>query len=85
MDAKQESLPAPADTHDNAIEMRIEVGDLPLADAVQEFEKQYITRLIVRNHGHKGKTAAMLEIDRKTLYRKLKKYGILEKIWTLNH
>lgn len=84
MNAKPEHLSTTA-AHDKKIDVHLELDHLPLADAVQEFEKAYITRLIAINHGHKSKTAAMLGIDRKTLYRKLKKYGVLEEIWTLNH
>jgi len=83
MNAKQGSVLTPADAHDNAIEMHIELGKLSLADAVEEFERQYIIHLITKNHGHKGKTAAMLGIDRKTLYRKLKKYGVLKEMWNV--
>ena len=45
--------------------------------AVEEFEKQFITETLEQNRGHRGKTAAMLGIDRKTLYMKLKKYGVI--------
>ena len=45
--------------------------------AVEEFEKQFITETLEQNRGHRGKTAAMLGIDRKTLYTKLKKYGVI--------
>lgn len=82
MDAKQKHFSPPA-ALDEKVNLHIELEYLPLADALEEFEKHYIARLIAINHGHKGKTAAMLRIDRKTLYRKLKKYGVLEEIWNL--
>jgi two-component system response regulator HydG len=47
-----------------------------LRTALEEFEKQLILEALEQNQGHKGKTAAMLGIDRKTLYTKLKKYGV---------
>ncbi len=56
------------------IEMHMEMDCLPLAEAGREFEKKYITRIMELNDGKKGKTAFMLGVDRKTLYRKLKKY-----------
>ena len=44
--------------------------------ALEEFEKQFIIDTLNQNQGHRTKTAAMLGIDRKTLYTKLKKYGM---------
>jgi DNA-binding NtrC family response regulator len=43
---------------------------------LEEFEQQIILETLNQNKGHRGKTAAMLGIDRKTLYMKLKKYGV---------
>lgn len=51
--------------------------DLSLNEAVQRFEQYYIPRTLDRHGGQKMKTAEILKVDRKTLYRKLKKYGIL--------
>jgi DNA-binding NtrC family response regulator len=39
-------------------------------------EKEYIKMILKKTGGHKSKTAAILGMDRRTLYRKLKKYGI---------
>ncbi len=50
--------------------------DLSLNDATEIFEQYYINKTLRRHGGHKGKTAENLNVDRKTLYRKLKKYGI---------
>ncbi|MCP4713631.1 MAG: sigma-54-dependent Fis family transcriptional regulator, partial [Deltaproteobacteria bacterium] len=51
--------------------------DLPLEQALEAFEAHYIP-LILSHHGdHKGKAAEILRIDRKTLYRKLKKLGLV--------
>lgn len=52
-------------------------GNMPLCRAVEEFERVYIPRVLKANNGHRGKTADTLDIDRKTLYRKLKKYGLI--------
>ncbi len=41
---------------------------------LEEVEKDLITRTLSYYHGHKGGAAKALGIDRKTLYRKLKKY-----------
>lgn len=47
-----------------------------LHQAVEEFEKTFIRTVLSRNQGKKAATAEKLGIDRKTLYNKLKKYGI---------
>jgi DNA-binding NtrC family response regulator len=47
-----------------------------LRDAVENFEKRYIYQVLNLNQGQKGKTAEALNIDRKTLYIKMKKYGL---------
>ena len=57
---------------------RISSDVLSLDDALQEFERRYILRLLTLNRGHRGKTAEALGINRKTLYLKLKKYAGLE-------
>lgn len=46
--------------------------DTPLA----EVEKQYILGMFERHGGRCSKTAAALGIDRRTLYRKLREYGL---------
>jgi DNA-binding NtrC family response regulator len=50
-------------------------GNLQMA--VEAFEKQFILDALKQNQGHRAKTAAMLGIDRKTLYTKLKKYRVI--------
>lgn len=51
-------------------------GNMPLTEAIEQFELFYIPHILKANKGHKGKTADILNIDRKTLYRKLKKFGL---------
>jgi len=41
-----------------------------------EIEKNYITAVLHETDGNKGRTALVLGIDRKTLWAKLKKYGL---------
>jgi len=48
-----------------------------LKSAVSEFEKRLILKALEENRWHKGKVASLLGIDPKTLYRKMKRYGIL--------
>ena len=55
----------------------IELGNLSLYSAMEEFEKRFITKAFEHNQGNRKNTAAMLGIDRKTLYTKLKKYGVI--------
>lgn len=49
---------------------------LALSDAVESFEKFYIEQSLEKNSGRKGKAAGDLQVDRKTLYKKLKKHGV---------
>ena len=43
---------------------------------LSELEKQHIKRVLDETRGHKSQTASLLGIDRKTLYQKIKKYGL---------
>ncbi len=44
--------------------------------SLEEIEKDYILRVLRENGGNQSKASQILGIDRKTLYLKLKKYGI---------
>ena len=44
--------------------------------AVEQFEKHYIRSILEQNRWSRTKTAAILEIDLKTLYRKMKRYKL---------
>ena len=44
--------------------------------AVDEFERNYIKQILIRNKKRKGMVADMLGMDRKTLFRKIKRYGL---------
>jgi DNA-binding NtrC family response regulator len=48
--------------------------DLSLAD----MEKEYVLATLERHRGHRGRTAEALEIDPKTLYNKLRSWGVSE-------
>jgi len=52
----------------------IQLGNLK--QAVNEYEKRIILKILNENRWHRGKAASILGIDPKTLYRKMKKYGI---------
>ena len=47
-----------------------------LSEAVEQFEKQYIRSILEQNRWSRTKTAAVLGIDLKTLYRKMKRYKL---------
>jgi two-component system nitrogen regulation response regulator NtrX len=48
----------------------------PLAEAREEFEKEYILRVLAANRGNMSRTADALGVERSNLYRKMKGYGI---------
>jgi DNA-binding NtrC family response regulator len=52
------------------------LSSIPLVDAVRAFERDYLLRSLRRCEWHKGRTAEMLGISRKTLWQKLKAHGI---------
>jgi two-component system response regulator AtoC len=47
-----------------------------LAEAMQEFERDYLVRALAQVDGKKGTAAEALGISRKNLWEKLAKYGI---------
>jgi len=64
---------------------RIELEDLPEAlrragprphQTLEELEREYIRRVLAETQGSRQQTAAILGIDRKTLYRKILRYGL---------
>jgi two-component system response regulator AtoC len=65
VEANDLSIPSPA-----AIE---ELGTNP---SLEEMEKAYILRVLKETGNNQSKASQLLGIDRKTLYLKLKKYGI---------
>ncbi|MBP8809824.1 MAG: sigma 54-dependent Fis family transcriptional regulator [Kofleriaceae bacterium] len=60
------------------IEPRIEAPAAPPAAArsLRDLEREGIVRALAATGGNKAQAAAILEIDRSTLYKKLKEYGI---------
>lgn len=51
-------------------------SDRSLKQAVEGFEKTYISRVLKTYKGKKGMVADALKVDRKTLFRKIKRYGL---------
>ncbi|MEO9965427.1 MAG: sigma-54 dependent transcriptional regulator [Reichenbachiella sp.] len=73
----------PPEITDNAVakEGSIEVsfhGPIPgtLREVAEEAEKRAILEVLERTNNNKSKTAQILDVDRKTLYNKLKAYNI---------
>ncbi|MFW6414797.1 MAG: sigma 54-interacting transcriptional regulator [Thermodesulfobacteriota bacterium] len=70
--AKQENTPEPLREVEAA-----DPGIYPdLSTAVQDFEKQYIQKALEQNRWHRSKAARSLGIDRRTLLRKIRAYGM---------
>ena len=49
-----------------------------LRDTLEMFEKDYIAKVLNQNQWHRGKTAKMLGIPERTLYRKLKQFQLIQ-------
>jgi two-component system nitrogen regulation response regulator NtrX len=52
------------------------VDGLPLLEARDRFEKEYICRALAANRGNMSRTAEALGVERSNLYRKMRGYGI---------
>ena len=44
---------------------------------LEEVERRYVLHVLERSAGNKRLAARVLDVDRKTLYRKLKRWGVL--------
>jgi transcriptional regulator with PAS, ATPase and Fis domain len=64
-----------ADRLEKLIEEMVEKG-VHFEDAVREFEKRFISRVLVRHDGSLTKTADTLGVHRNTLTRKMGAYKI---------
>jgi transcriptional regulator with PAS, ATPase and Fis domain len=54
------------------------IGPIGPIKALEDVEKDYILSVLSHNAGNQARTAEMLAIGTATLYRKLKKYGVLK-------
>ncbi len=66
-----EDLPVSVTAPERDIVSEATLDDLTLAD----LERRYIIRVLEKMGGHQLKTARVLGIDRRTLYRRLRQYG----------
>ncbi len=48
-------------------------------EAMDDFEKIYIAKVLADNQWHRGNAAEVLGVNRKTLFTKMKHYGLSEK------
>ncbi|WP_424981454.1 sigma-54-dependent transcriptional regulator [Maritalea sp. S77] len=60
------------------------LNGLPLDDAVDAFEKSYIEEALAHNSGNVTRTAEMLNIPRKKLYLRMKKYNLDKSFFDTN-
>ncbi len=63
---------------DLSISSYASIADMTVNPSLEEMEKNYILRVLKETNGNQSKASQLLGIDRKTLYLKLKKYGISE-------
>jgi DNA-binding NtrC family response regulator len=56
-------------------------ADLGFRNALEAYKKQLIVQTLERTHWHRTKTAELLRLPRKTLFRKMKQYGLELKQW----
>jgi PAS domain S-box-containing protein len=66
------------DGNDLILEFDSNVSDqtLSLRDSIQYYEKKVIAHHLKKNQWKQGRVASILRVNRKTLYYKIKKYGI---------
>ena len=53
---------------------------MPLHDARDDFERQYILRALAAQHGNISRTADVLGVERSNLYRKMRSFGIAPRL-----
>ena len=74
-------LGAPLSTPAPSPEMKFEPiwpNEELLRDAIGHFEREYILKQLERYHWNRSKVASKLGIDRKTLFKKMRSYGVFE-------
>jgi DNA-binding NtrC family response regulator len=69
-----------AERLEKLVEEMVERG-VHFEDAVREFEKRFIARVLRRSDGSLTKTADTLGIHRNTLSRKMGEYKIKREVW----
>ena len=59
-----------------AADRAVEARSLPLAEARERFERDYILQALAAQHGNISRTADVLGVERSNLYKKMKAFGI---------
>jgi DNA-binding NtrC family response regulator len=67
----------PPNLHNQEVKLPTDDRILPLKEALKNPEKQIIERALRANKWNRQKTAKMLQVNRTTLFNKMKKYGLL--------
>lgn len=57
---------------------KIQPGSGTLKENVEAFEREIILRTLEDNRWHRGRVSAILGVDRKTLFTKMKRYGLMD-------
>lgn len=67
-----DDMPFSTDAHEDDLVINAAKGHMTL----KELELQYISKILSETNGNKNKAAAILGVNRRTLYRKGEKYGL---------
>jgi two-component system response regulator HydG len=70
-------LPEPIQSYQRT-RMVLDLDDPGALPPLEEVERRYILRVLEAVNGHRTRAADVLGLDRKTLYRKLERYGVRE-------
>jgi DNA-binding NtrC family response regulator len=73
-----EDLPEPLMAMKETVKFQIRPGNGSLKEALKIPEKQVILNALAQNNWNRKKVAQMLEINRTTLYNKMKEYGLMK-------
>ncbi len=52
-------------------------GNMGLREALDTFERQYLSKILDQNRWHRGRASGILRLPPKTLYRKMKKHNLI--------
>ena len=63
--------------HENCPVLETSIESQNLQEALDSFEQQFLRKMLEQHRWHKSHTADALGIGRKTLYRKMKQFGLL--------
>jgi DNA-binding NtrC family response regulator len=63
--------------HGGCANLEIAVANQALQEILEAFEKQVLLKALEQHRWHKVQTAQTLGIGRKTLYRKMKQFGLM--------